>query len=127
MRVSLGKVTGYSTAERQKLDQATQQMANVLNSKEFRDAVLSAEFDGKPGFASDDRSPQEVYAAIRAAKRNQILHSSGRKEIQNRGKQNHRRYACANGDGVYCRRIHGRYLIYQRCRGPIQCTVSHFW
>jgi hypothetical protein len=70
MRVSLGKVTGYSTTERQKLDQATKLMADVLNSKEFRDAVLSAEFDGKPGFASDDRSPAEVYATIRAAKEN---------------------------------------------------------
>ncbi len=70
MRVSLGKVTGYSTTERQKLDQATKLMADVLNSKEFRDAVLSAEFDGKPGFASDDRSPTEVYATIRAAKEN---------------------------------------------------------
>ena len=68
MRVSLGQVTGYSPAERQKLDRATTLMANVLNSREFRDAVLSAEFAGKPGFASDTRSPQEVYATIRAAK-----------------------------------------------------------
>lgn len=70
MRVSLGKVTGYSTTERSKLDQATTLMANVLNSREFRDAVLSSTFNGKPGFASDSRSPQEVYAAIRAAKEN---------------------------------------------------------
>ena len=68
MRVSLGRVTGYTGAERQKLDQATKLMADVLNSREFRDAVLSAEFSGRPGFASDTRSPQEVYAAIRAAK-----------------------------------------------------------
>lgn len=70
MRVSLGQVTGYSPAERQKLDRATTLMANVLNSREFRDAVLSAEFAGKPGFASDTRSPQEVYATIRAAREN---------------------------------------------------------
>ncbi|MDP3569143.1 MAG: hypothetical protein Q8S42_00865 [Archangium sp.] len=70
MRVSLGKVTGYSAAERQKLDKATQLMGNVLNSQEFRDAVLSADFAGKPGFASETRSPQDVYAAIRAAKEN---------------------------------------------------------
>lgn len=70
MRVSLGRVTGYTAPERQKLDSATKLMADVLNSKEFRDAVLSAEFAGKPGFASDTRSPQEVYATIRAAKEN---------------------------------------------------------
>jgi hypothetical protein len=48
MRVSLGKVSGYSASERQKLEQATGLLANVLNSREFRDAVL-------------------IYAAIRAA------------------------------------------------------------
>ena len=70
MRVSLGRVTGYTAAERQKLDGATKLMADVLNSREFRDAVFGAEFAGKPGFASDTRSPQEVYATIRAAKEN---------------------------------------------------------
>ncbi|MDP1821750.1 MAG: hypothetical protein Q8L48_00840 [Archangium sp.] len=70
MTVSLGRVTGYSAAERAKLDQATRLIGNVLNSREFRDAVLGATFDGKPGFASETRSPQQVYAAIRAAKEN---------------------------------------------------------
>lgn len=68
MKVSLGTVTGYAPAERAKLDQATTLLANVLNSQQFKDAVLAARFDGKPGFASDDRSPAEVYATIRAAK-----------------------------------------------------------
>ncbi len=68
MRVSLGTVTGYSTTERQKLDRATDLLAKVLNSKEFRDGVLGATYGGKPGFASDDRSPQEIYDTIRAAK-----------------------------------------------------------
>ena len=70
MRVALGKVTGYSANERPKLEKATTLMGDVLNSKEFRDAVLSADFAGKPGFASETRSPQEVYAVIRAAKEN---------------------------------------------------------
>ena len=55
MRVSLGQVTGYSAAERQKLERGTKLMGEVLNSKEFRDAVLSADFAGQPGFASDTR------------------------------------------------------------------------
>jgi hypothetical protein len=70
MRVSLGKVSGYSANERQKLEQATGLLANVLNSREFRDAVLSSKFAGKPGFADEARSPQEIYAAIRAAQEN---------------------------------------------------------
>lgn len=68
MRVSLGTVTGYSTTERQKLDQATDLLAKVLNSKEFRDGVLGATYAGKPGFANDERSPREIYDTIRAAK-----------------------------------------------------------
>lgn len=68
MRVSLGTVTGYTTTEKQKLDQATDLLAKVLNSKEFRDGVLGATYGGKPGFASDDRSPKEIYDTIRAAK-----------------------------------------------------------
>lgn len=68
MRVSLGRVTGYAPSERQKLDQATDLLARVLNSREFRDGVLSATFEGRPGFASDTRSPQEVYDVIRQAK-----------------------------------------------------------
>lgn len=70
MRVSLGKVTGYAPTERAKLDQAMKLFENVLNSREFRSAVLGATFDGKPGFASDTRSPSEVYAAIREGKEN---------------------------------------------------------
>lgn len=65
MRVSLGKVTGYSATEQQKLGKATQLMEKVLNSREFRDAVVN-----HPGFADEARSPQDIYAAIRAAKEN---------------------------------------------------------
>jgi hypothetical protein len=61
MRASLGKVTGYTPAERQKLDSAMKLMVDVLNSQEFRDGVLGATFDGRPGFASDSRSPAEIY------------------------------------------------------------------
>ena len=68
MRVALGRVSGYSPTEQQKLGQATQLMADVLNSREFRDAVLGAKFAGRPGFASEARSPKEIYETIRAAK-----------------------------------------------------------
>lgn len=68
MRVSLGQVSGTSDVERRKLDEATTLLARVLNSREFKDAVLSATFAGRPGFASDTRTPAEVYATVRAAK-----------------------------------------------------------
>lgn len=67
MRVSLGRVTGYSQAEQRKLHEAAGLMEKVLNSVEFRDAVLGASHRGRPGFADDARSPQEIYAAVRAA------------------------------------------------------------
>ena len=70
MRVSIGKATGYSALEKQKLDRGMVKLAQVLNSREFKDAVLGHTFQGKPGFASDARTPAEVYAVIRAAKEN---------------------------------------------------------
>ena len=68
MRVSLGKVSGHSEVERRKLGEAAALMERVFNSREFRDGVLAATFDGRPGFASDTRTPAEVYATIRQAK-----------------------------------------------------------
>lgn len=68
MTVSIGKATGFTALERQKLDGAMVKLAAVLNSREFKDAVLGHTFEGKPGFASDSRSPVEIYAVIRAAK-----------------------------------------------------------
>lgn len=76
MRVSLGKVTGYTTSEKQKLGAATDLMANVLNSREFRDAVLSS-----PGYADEARSPQDVYSAIRAAKENFTTAADGEVDL----------------------------------------------
>lgn len=70
MRVSIGKTTGYSPLEKQKLDRAMVKLAEVLNSREFKDAVLSHTYAGKPGFASDSRTPAEIYAVIRAGKEN---------------------------------------------------------
>lgn len=70
MRVSLGKVNGYTTNEQKKLGEATNLMAKVLNSREFRDAVMNATYAGKPGFADEARSPREIYEAIRGAKEN---------------------------------------------------------
>lgn len=81
MRVSLGTVTGYSTTERQKLDQGMKLLADVLNSREFRDGVLGATFAGKPGFASDTRSPQEIYRAIREAKESYTDASDGEVDL----------------------------------------------
>lgn len=70
MKASLGRVTGYTPTERQKLDQAMKLMVNVLNSKEFRDGVMGATFNGRPGFASDTRAPAEIYKTIREGKEN---------------------------------------------------------
>jgi hypothetical protein len=67
-RVSIGRATGYSAAERAKLDRAMVKLGAVLSSREFRDAVLSHTYGGKPGFANDARAPAEIYAVIRAAK-----------------------------------------------------------
>jgi hypothetical protein len=67
-RVSIGRTTGYSAAERAKLDRAMVKLGAVLSSREFRDAVLNHTYAGKPGFANDERAPAEIYAVIRAAK-----------------------------------------------------------
>lgn len=64
MCVSLGTVSGYTQTEKQKLGEATDLMAKVLNSREFRHAVLSSKFTGEA------RSPREIYESIRAAKEN---------------------------------------------------------
>lgn len=64
MRVSLGKVSGYTQTEQKKLGAATDLMAKVLNSREFRDAVMGSKY------TSDSRSSREIYEAIRGAKEN---------------------------------------------------------
>jgi hypothetical protein len=81
MRVSVGKVNGYSASERVKLEAGMKLLTDVLNSKEFRDGVLSATFQGKPGFASDTRSPQEIYRAIREAKESYTDAADGEVDI----------------------------------------------
>ena len=81
MRVNLGQVTGFSAAERQKLDAATQKLTEVLNSREFRDGVLNATFAGHAGYSSESRSPAEVYATIRAAKENFTAAPNGEVDI----------------------------------------------
>ena len=71
MTVNLGKVTGTRTpAERKKVDDAATLMKKVLNSREFREAVLGARYADKPGFASDARTPAQIYRAIREGKEN---------------------------------------------------------
>ncbi|MBS1153605.1 MAG: hypothetical protein H6Q89_5303 [Myxococcaceae bacterium] len=81
MKVSLGQVRGFSVAEREKLDAATLRLTEVLNSREFRDGVLSATFGGKQGYASESRNPSEVYAAIRAAKENFTASADGEVDL----------------------------------------------
>ena len=81
MKASLGRVTGYATAERQKLDQAMTLMVNVLNSKEFRDGVMSATFNGRPGFASDTRTPAEIYKTIREGQENDTDAADGEVDL----------------------------------------------
>lgn len=81
MRVSLGRVTGYSSTEQVKLREAADVLGRVLNSREFRDAVLGATYAGRPGFADETRSPQEVYAAIRAAQESYEASADGEVDL----------------------------------------------
>lgn len=81
MRVSLGQVSGYSATERAKLDEATGLLAKVLNSREFRDGVLNATFNGRPGFAGDARTPAEIYATIRAGQENYTVAADGEVDL----------------------------------------------
>lgn len=81
MRVSVGRATGYSALERQKLDRAMVKLGEVLSSREFKDAVLGHTFAGKPGFASDERPPAEIYAVIRAAKERYTSSADGEVDV----------------------------------------------
>jgi hypothetical protein len=69
MRLRFQKLDGFSAAEKDKLAQAAGVLERVLNSVEFRDAVLSHRFQGKEGYAdgSGMTNPQ-IYQAIRAGK-----------------------------------------------------------
>lgn len=67
MRVRFQKLEGFSAAEKEKLAQAAGVLERVLNSVEFRDAVLSHRFQGKEGYADGSgMTNQQIYQAIRA-------------------------------------------------------------
>jgi hypothetical protein len=71
LTVNLHQVNGFTPAERAKLDQAVVLLGKVLNSAEFKSAVLGHTFAGKQQFASNGGlSNAQVYAAIRAGKEN---------------------------------------------------------
>lgn len=81
LRVRFGTVHGFDEARRKKLERAGARLADVLNSVEFRDAVLGMRFEGKPGFADDRRSPTQVYAAVRAAKERFTARADGEVDL----------------------------------------------
>jgi hypothetical protein len=69
MKVKFQNLQGFSAAEKNKLAQAAGVLERVLNSVEFRDAVLSHRFQGKEGYADDSgMTNQQIYDAIRAGK-----------------------------------------------------------
>ncbi len=81
LRVRFGTLLGFDPARRQKLERAGSKLADVLNSVEFRDAVLAMRFDGKPGFADDRRNPSQVYAAVLAAKERFTARADGEVDL----------------------------------------------
>jgi hypothetical protein len=69
IQVRLQKLEGFSTAEQDKLAQAAGVLERVLNSVEFREAVLSHRFQGKEGYADGSgMTNQQIYEAIRSGK-----------------------------------------------------------
>jgi hypothetical protein len=69
IQVRFQKMEGFSPKEREKLTQAAGVLERVLNSVEFRDAVLSHRFQGQEGYADGSgMSNAQIYQAIRAGK-----------------------------------------------------------
>ncbi len=69
IKVKFQNLQGFSAAEKAKLAQAAGVLERVLNSVEFRDAVLSHRFQGKEGYADESgMTNQQIYDAIRAGK-----------------------------------------------------------
>jgi hypothetical protein len=69
LKVNFQRLAGFSAAEKNKLAQAAGVLERVLNSVEFRDAVLSHRFQGKEGYAdSGGMTNQQIYQAILSGK-----------------------------------------------------------
>lgn len=69
LRVDLVRSTGFSPKSMEKLKLALDTIERVLNSDEFRRAVLDFTYDGKKQFALDDGlTNEQVYAKIMAAR-----------------------------------------------------------
>ena len=69
VKVRFQKLDGFSAAEQAKLTQAAGVLERVLNSVEFRDAVLNHRFQGQAGYADGSGlSNAQIYQAIRDGK-----------------------------------------------------------
>ncbi len=69
LKVNFQRLAGFSAAEKNKLAQAAGVLERVLNSVEFRDAVLSHRFQGKEGYAdSGGMTNPQIYQAILSGK-----------------------------------------------------------
>jgi hypothetical protein len=53
LSVDLDKLTGFSDADKGKIEQAAQAMSEALSSEEFKQAVLSFTYDGKEQFSNN--------------------------------------------------------------------------
>ncbi len=83
LRVNLGEVNGFSTAERQKLDQAVAIVEKVLNSPEFKKAVLEKTWKGERQFADNGgMTNEQIYEAILQAKENFTAEADGEVDLE---------------------------------------------
>ena len=54
LRVSLDKLSGFSSTSNEKVAQAAQVMERVMNSEEFRQKVLAFQYNGQAQFSNND-------------------------------------------------------------------------
>ncbi len=78
VRVNFNRLQGFTPAEREKLQRAAELVERVVNSPEFRQAVLDKTHGGERRFANaGGMSNEEIYAAILAAKENHTSAADG--------------------------------------------------
>jgi hypothetical protein len=70
LRVDLASTKGFSSSQKEKLNQAADLMERVMNSEEFHQAVLNHEFNGQKGFANvpAGMTNERVYQKIMAGR-----------------------------------------------------------
>ncbi len=56
LRVNLDELVGFSTSSKTKIEQAANLLETILNSDEFKQAVLAHQFEGKTLFSNNDRT-----------------------------------------------------------------------